>query len=455
MTKRCHFCTFLALSLFAAGALPPSAEAGKHVRSTKGIEAISRDSIAMDAAVVTIIWPPHFRLMPNITENPKAIFANFGTEQATFDVHFEIDSSGTNCYTGNVQSITLDPNTETTWVFTPSWTTGPNNGITYDALTYVILQGDSNTSNDTLPWPINSQYIGTWEYRSLMPVPEMCHATAYDITGDCIYTFGGYHGGSIYHSYTQQYSIVTNSWQVLPGMPSSRAWIDASVASWKRSIYIFGGFDGTVHDSTFIYEIDNENWSTGTLMPSARAAGDQVAYNDSLIYYIGGYDDSTATTDVQLYNTYTDTWTVGTPLLTPHMMGGAELINDTIWIVGGHDGVSSHTNLYYGVIYPSSCETIAWHTGDPLPFPVYGNATGDYPSSSLLFLVGGMAYEDTPNRSCWQYSQYSAWVDFGPLPYPMLSNNSLVVNSDYIYLCGADHTGNWNPVNEVWSYFFF
>jgi hypothetical protein len=134
------------------------------------------------------------------------------------------------------------------------------------------------------------------------------------------------------------------------------------------------------------------------------------------------------------------------------MMGDAVLINDTIWIVGGHDGASSHTNLYYGVISASSCETISWHTGDLLPFPVYHNAAGRHPGTSLLFLVGGMAYEDLPNKTCWQYSLSSAWVQFDPLPYPLMKNNSLASIGNNLFLCGGDYTGNGHPSREVWVY---
>ncbi|TES94127.1 MAG: T9SS type A sorting domain-containing protein [Candidatus Cloacimonadota bacterium] len=292
------------------------------------------------------------------------------------------------------------------------------------------------------------------------PTGEMCHATCYDPVGDKIYNFAGYHGDDTYYNWTYQYDPTTDTWASMAPMPSSIDWIDASVIQWNRSIYIFGGFDGVPHDYNYIYEINSDSWSSGINQPLSRIAGGQVVYNDSLIYMLGGYDGAGPSTDVQVYNTYTDAWTVGTPLPAANMMEGVAILGDTIWLVGGYNGASAYSTLYYGVINPANCENITWSVGDLLAVPNSNNGATQMvrAGNSYLYIVGG--FENAgfhPTNHAWEYGfAKGTWTALPGYPMTIARNDLLVardgvVDTFEIYVCGGDKNGSWAETNRVWK----
>ncbi len=411
-----------------------------------------------DVETSSIEWPPVY-LLPNTTGDPTATFKNNGDTQATFDAHFEIDSSGTNIYTGNVQSITLDPGAETTWVFIPSWTSAPTQGIIYRVIAYIVMPGDENPSNDTFSF-FTQPIPPHWIQCAYMPTAEMCHATCYDSTNDHIYSFGGYQGGASYQPFTYQYDPVVNSWSTMASMPSAICWIDASVTDWNRSIYIFGGYDGSFHDYNYIYDIAGDSWSTGAYMPSPRMAGGQVAYNDSLVYYLCGHDGGGGTNTVHIYNTYTDSWTTGTNAPTTSYMQAQAITGDTIWLIMSYDGSNCNPNMYMGIIDPAHCETISWSTSAALPCPVFnGGGTQIYRDNASLVIVGGLENASTPTAHAWEYDiANDTWIARPDYPMTICRNDFLTYrrtgSAAEIFVAGGDNSGNWTVTSEVWRHEF-
>jgi len=411
---------------------------------------------SVDVGTQAIVWPPTSILIGS-TGNPSATYYNYGATPATFDVHFEIDSSGTNVFMGTVGSLYLDVSAGSTWVFPEVWTAGLTEGIVYDVTAYTVMTGDMVPSNDTLTQITTTTTVTDWIQCADRPTPEVCHATTYDPIGDKIYAFGG-GDGTNYVNWTYQYDPVTDAWAALTAMPSAINWIDASVIEWNRSIYIFGGYNGGFNTFNYIYDILGDSWSSGTSVPAARIASGQCVYNDSLIYLICGHNGSAGSNTVYIYNTYTNAWTTGTNAPTTSYMQAVATTGDTLWLVMSYNGSSCNPNMYYGIPDPANCENITWNTGPALPVPNFnGGGTSMYrPSGTFVFEVGGFESAVTLTPHAWEYDVGNdSWNALPDYPMPIARNDILTYRRTAtvaeIYVNGGDNSGGWTPTAQTWK----
>jgi hypothetical protein len=416
----------------------------------------------IDAAAQSINWPGTSVLI-EANGYPAATFRNAGMSPITFDVHFEIDTNGVNVYTGAVQSIFLDVGGNTTWVFTPDWTAGSNEGIVYDVTAYTVMPGDDDPSNDTVMQTTITTSVSAWIQCANRPAAALCHASCYDPVGDYIYAFGG-GDGYTYYNYNYRYDPNADSWTTLAAIPVAINWIDASAAQWNRKIYIFGGYDGSFHNYNYIYDIVGNSWSTGAAMPSARIAGGQVIYNDSLIYFLCGHNGSAGTNTVYIYDTYLNTWTTGTTAPTTSYMQAQAILGDTIWLIMTYNGSSCNSTMYRGIIDPANCQSITWSTGPSLPVPNFnGGGTSMYrpgatPADTVgkLFEVGGFENAATPTPHAWEYDMLtSSWIGLPDYPMTIVRNDFLAARTNgdtmEIYVNGGDNSGGWTMTAETWK----
>jgi len=409
--------------------------------------------VAQHDVRTTAIVAPASRIPPNSVQTPTATFRNTGNNNEDFSVNFVIDSLGTVIYTNSVNLVGIVPAAETTIVF-PNWTSGQGDGFIYNLTAFTNLVGDVNPANDTIRATTSISTVSNWIQCADMPTAEECQATAYDPEHDKVYTFGGYHGDNTCQNYTYQYDPVANTWTTLAPMPYAVDWLDASYVNGK--FYIMGGFDSaTPHNYCLIYDVAGNSWTQGANMPQARIAGGQMIYNDSLIYMVGGYNGSAPTTNVQIYNTYTNTWTVGTALPQADMMCGVAMTGDTLWLVGGYSG-ACYNNLYYGVINPTTNETITWSTGSVLAVPNFNNGATMMTrnGSWYLYIVGGFENASTITNHAWEYNVGAdAWNALPDYPFTVTRNDILVAREGHneIYVCGGDNSGGWTENAQVWK----
>jgi hypothetical protein len=170
---------------------------------------------------------------------------------------------------------------------------------------------------------------------------------------------------------------------------------------------------------------------------------------------VGGYNGSAPTTNVQIYNTYTNTWTVGTALPQADMMCGVAMTGDTLWLVGGYSG-ACYNNLYYGVINPTTNETITWSTGSVLAVPNFNNGATMMTrnGSWYLYIVGGFENASTITNHAWEYNVGAdAWNALPDYPFTVTRNDVLVAREGHneIYVCGGDNSGGWTENAQVWK----
>jgi hypothetical protein len=409
-----------------------------------------------DAGTMSINAPPS-SVFPNTAIDPSATYKNFGGSMETFDVYFLIDSAGVNIY-NETYNVTVDAGADTTVIF-PSWTSGPGDGIIYDITAYTFLTGDEDPGNDTLTTQTVTTLVGAWTQCANMPTGECANATAYDPANDRVYSFGGTMTGGVgnYQNYTYQYDPIGNVWNTMANMPNACDWIDASYVNDK--FYVIGGYNGTANNWNMIYDISGNVWATGAVITQPRHSHSQVAYNDSLIYVLGGRDASgTAHSTVFIYNTYTDAWTTGTSMPTTCHKGGAAIIEDTIYLVGGWNNAGTAlANLYVGVVDPANCENITWSTGSALPYAnaAAGVIQGERSGNWYIFMVGGFIGGSTATADAWEYVVASdLWNQLPDYPpFTIVRNNFAVYRDGYneLYVCGGGMAGGFTGSNQTWK----
>jgi len=314
-----------------------------------------------DVATTAIITP-NGNIMPSTVFDPQATFANVGGLTDTFDIYFEIDSSGTPLYSSTTQMI-LPPAAGTTYTFAPTWTSGPD-GVTYDVRAYTVLTGDANTGNDTLITTATTK-SAFWKIYATMPQTSYYNAAVYtDVTGTpTAYSLGG----NLTYTSIFEFDCSTETWSTSSYVLNHEAQRTAAAVVGGK-IYVMGGCDAGFTAHAFNQEYDPV---AGTVidmaaLPTARYFSGALAWNDSLIYVIGGQASSYYNV-VEIYDPASDTWTTGTALPIQNRSFACGISGDTIYVTGGYNGSGYVSATYIGVIDSANPTSIAWATGPTIP----------------------------------------------------------------------------------------
>lgn len=393
------------------------------------------------------ILAPGASEMPNTTLDPAATYRNYGSGSETFDVYFEIDSSGVNIY-NQTDNITLAPgDTTITW---PSWTTCGTIGTVYDITAYTVLSGDENPANDTLSQTCTIQQA-FWEILDppVFPSPTGGHseATAHD---GYYYVFGC--GGG--NNEVQVYDIANNTWAAGTSNPSGAAFYGTANYAVDK-YYRIGGWNGsTAIDIVDIYDPAGSTWSSGATAPALLIDHISGVYNDSLIYCLGGgnwYSSVAPNTDVYFYDVYNDAWTTATSFsgVGRGCTGGG--IIDTFAIVAcGYDGSAMRIDYIVGVIDPANPATIAW--GSPTNIPgidsLYRMPSGVDVFNKELWLTCGQKWTTQINRT-FSYAVYTdTWTEWAfPKPQVVANVTPIAITTTTagdlgLYVAGGAYGGN-------------
>ena len=409
------------------------------------------DNVTIDATIyvpdhdvgVATIDEPGDKINPYTLFTPTATYENFGSNPETFDAYYRIDSAGSTIYSQTV-SLALNPGDDSTYMF-PGYISG-GIGATYDIFAYTVLTGDENPNNDTLT---QVTVVNAWQIVTNMPQTLMDHAVVFD--GNDIYVLGGYNGSSSLDS-VFIYSASKGTWSTGASMPADICMFDACVLG--DTIYVPGGYSygtGAIFDNLYKYSISGNDWTTsaGTGEPAWFYT---CAAANGKVYKIGGLDEATSTLWASTWE-YTPGagWTKKTDMSTACELSVKWVKNDTIYIAGGHDGVSSPRNVtqFYdpvGDVWTQDNAQFAY-----LPKTLWGAGSALY--KDTLYVMAGI-YNGLVSDSVFYYDDVAnAWVPYPTLIQGVYRTDGIGVEGvgagfDGIYLFGGS-TGGFIPITDV------
>jgi hypothetical protein len=371
-------------------------------------------------------------------------------------------------YTSTKNITSLAPGNTSQATF-DNWT--PITPGSYTVTIISQLGTDQDRSNDTLrkvvtvysTFPNNG-----WSQKTAMPSPKWANGTAFYRSGTYpndtgyVYVVTGYDGAFANTNELVRYNTVTDTWQTMAPIPTSRGQVSAVTVGNK--IYVPGGYTGSFSPTTdlSIYDIPTNTWSTGAPLP--QKTGDYAigVYGDSLIYVMGGYSGSADLNMVQIYNTNTNTWTTGTAMpwvaVSGHRGG---IIGNKIIVAGGYSQAmaSSLKQAQVGTIDPSNPANITWAAAPDFPItsgrhgagPLEIRRNGSTVNKSYVIFTGG-----DPNgagtivlNGTWVFDFADNSWKIGPNKPSSVSNLSQLVSfqqGDSVY---AMSTGGYNGTSII------
>ena len=183
-----------------------------------------------------------------------------------------------------------------------------------------------------------------WKERS--PMPTRHGYLASGVVNGILYAVGGQDdpaGTAVILNSVEAYDPLTDTWSSKTPMPTARR--GAAIGVVGGILYTVGGElspAGSHNMSNVVeaYDPASDTWSTRAPMPTARDALSVVVIDDTL-YAIGGYDGVAYLPTVEVYDPATDHWTTKTPMPTPRAIASALALDGKLYVAGGYTGITS------------------------------------------------------------------------------------------------------------------
>ncbi len=281
-----------------------------------------------------------------------------------------------------------------------------------------------------------------WKRRGQMPAPRQWPQLA--AANDRIYVYGGLTGGLGTPGLMQWWNVVevydpaSHSWSPAIALPAG--WVEAAIVSMDNRLFLFrrGGqgiaeyradrgqweiqratlpftiaqnapfrtrtvvlgrkayttftaYNQREHSYFVEYDFDSGAWTQKRSMPFPTA---QVAAFDGRIYSFSGGETAT---NVSIYDPVEDAWTAGAPMDMPRWESALAVLDNKIWLIGGH-GLRSSEPMD-GDIHPTvMCfDPIRneWSRGPDLPAQRAAAAAVNV--NGRLFVFGGLHLDAVPS----------------------------------------------------------
>src|SRR5437867_4907822 len=254
--------------------------------------------------------------------------------------------SGSKIY--NIAGFGLGIQTTTTRIYdiaANSWTTGAPipepNGLSDHATAYangkIYIAGGFNGSGAVNTLRIYD--IGTNSWTTGAPLPQAVFLPGFGIINGKLYIASGNNGSTELNT-LYIYDIVANSWTTGPVVPTPVTGPGSAV--YQGKLYLFGGGFPTTHTVTQIYDPVANSWSSGPNMNVNRLWFYGGAIDNTSIVAPGG--DQTPGIPINDNEQLTGTWAIKAPV--PFPARGPFAVSDGtfVYIGGGYDGTTVHTD---------------------------------------------------------------------------------------------------------------
>ena len=251
----------------------------------------------------------------------------------------------------------------------------------------VAAYGFNRFSGDTNLTRLYNIATNTWRRGAAAPGGPSSEGTAV-AHGGSIYALGGRDGTQNHMNH--RYTPATNTWTVLPPMPTGRTGLAAAVAG--DAIFAIGGrrdtggpCSGRPLARVERYSIASNTWTKAAPLPARRSDIGAIAHGGR-IYVFGGCANgaSTVTHAVEIYNPVTNTWAKGAPMPTARAgFYGVGIVGGNIYVMGGLNaaGRPSRANEVYNIAHNT------WSKATPMRHP--RGEMGVTSHGGRIFTVGG------------------------------------------------------------------
>jgi hypothetical protein len=244
----------------------------------------------------------------------------------------------------------------------------------------------------------------TWTYKQSMPTPRIVFATA--VYQNRIYCIGGKTGNG-YTGINEVYDPATDTWETKTSMPTARGWLTANVVNNK--IFVISK---TVNE---VYDPETDTWITKSSPETASPWGITSAVFDTKIYVIGS-------SHLQIYDTEADTWSYGAS--PPSSVSSASsaavttgvLAPDQIYVIGVPLVLSPGDPIYSNQAYDPKEDN--WAVAADLPTRRFD--FGVAVINDTLYVIGGHTYDQpgffAPSATNEQYTpigyipEFPSWI---------------------------------------------
>lgn len=235
-----------------------------------------------------------------------------------------------------------------------------------------------------------------WEQR--LPLTTQRSRLAVVSLANRLYAIGGETSGGSTVPTVDVYDLQVNDWRTGPPLPEALA--NLAAITFKERIYVAGGNSRsgdaqssaiTISDRFFFFDPESDQWHPAGQLPNPLA-GAALVVDEEALYLLGGWDNRNMHDEIwQLtppaaIDAAMPGWTLVGRLRAPLAFFGAALVNDEIFVVGGHDG---QHDLATAEAYNLS--TDQWRDLPPLSSPRSGLQLA-YDGLALFALGGGGPY---------------------------------------------------------------
>jgi N-acetylneuraminic acid mutarotase len=300
---------------------------------------------------------------------------------------------------------------------------------------------------------------GENEWASMTPMPTARGGLGVAVVNGKIYAIGGVYNDTQL-AVNEEYDPATDTWKDRAPMPTARSGF--AIAVYQSKIYVIGGTVGTGENvgftgATEVYDPATNTWETKTSMPTPRADLDANVVNGT-IYLIGGKDyweegplyhqlDVT-----EVYTPVSDSWTTETPMPIPAFGYASAAVDGKIYAFGGARQVSDEfKNLISGSstqVYDTVNQT--WSSKANLPANrsyAAAGATRGLTAPKRVYVVGGFDQFNYINLVHAYDSERNVWSLGASMP-TARGYLGLAVVDDALYAIGGFDGENWLDVNE-------
>ena len=271
-----------------------------------------------------------------------------------------------------------------------------------------------------------------WEVISQLPTKRSAFSTAV-VDGKIYLIGGfrreNMNGGPLGISTVEVYDTKNNRWQRLTDMPTPRLSSEAAVVDGK--IYVVGGFswigipgvDMKMLNVVEVYDPQTDTWSRKQDMSTPRRyLGTGVV--DGKIYAIGGenlFEELQRLNQMEVYDAVSDTWAKRGDMPTRRSDIKAAVVRDTIYVIGGAGWPRVGWGPVLATIEAYHPKTNRWEKKADMPNLIAGFST--VVVDDKIYLIGGhggVAFEKYLKRVEIYDPETERW-DTGP---PMPAGNS-------------------------------